>query len=449
MACNGLCKFRENIMKIYLLPILIVSVLIGCSGSDKHEVKEYESIFNSCLINRSIGVDMSIDSLKTAVESFCKDLAVNKLKDTNLRLGKLENALVLSRETNNELQEDLEKALINQSTVSQDTYRWRLVTSWPKNYPGLGMAPERISDLVEEMSNGQMKITVYGAGEQVPAFGVFDAVSSGSHQMGHSGGYFWKGKVPAAQFFTSVPFGLTADEINAWVNRGGGLELWREIYEPFNIYPIPAGNTGTQMFGWFNKEINSLEDIKGLKMRIPGIGGEVLKEAGGIPVTLPGGELFTALQTGVIDATEWVGPYNDLTFGFHQAAKYYYYPGWHEPGPMLELLINIDAWNSLPKHLQVIIETAAKAVNQDMLDEYLARNNKALTELIEVHGVELRKLPDDVIEEFRLISEKILDDLAKEDKVIGRVYESYSEFRKNVSAYHEISEDAFIEARNK
>ena len=328
-------------------------------------------------------------------------------------------------------------------------YNWRLVTSWPKNYPGLGMAPERIADLVEEMSNGQMKITVFGAEEQVPAFGVFDAVSSGSHQMGHSGGYFWKGKVPAAQFFTSVPFGLTADEINAWVNRGGGLELWREIYAPFNIYPIPAGNTGTQMFGWFNKEINSLEDIKGLKMRIPGIGGEVLKEAGGIPVTLPGGELFTALQTGVIDATEWVGPYNDLTFGFHQAAKYYYYPGWHEPGPMLELLINKDAWDSLPKHLQVIIETASKAVNQDMLDEYLAKNNQALTELVNVHGVELRKLPDDVIEEFRKISNKILNDLSEEDETIAKVYSSYLKFKKDVSAYHEISEDAFIEARNK
>ena len=334
-------------------------------------------------------------------------------------------------------------------STKEEKYNWRLVTSWPKNYPGLGMAPERIADLVEEMSDGQMKITVYGAEEQVPAFGVFDAVSSGSHQMGHSGGYFWKGKVPAAQFFTSVPFGLTADEINAWVNRGGGLELWREIYEPFNIYPIPAGNTGTQMFGWFNKEINSLEDIKGLKMRIPGIGGEVLKEAGGIPVTLPGGELFTALQTGVIDATEWVGPYNDLTFGFHQAAKYYYYPGWHEPGPMLELLINIDAWNSLPNHLQVIIETATKAVNQDMLDEYLAKNNQALTELIEVHGVELRKLPDDVIEEFRKISNKILDDLAKEDEVISKVYDSYLKFKNDVSAYHEISEDAFVESRNK
>jgi TRAP-type mannitol/chloroaromatic compound transport system substrate-binding protein len=335
------------------------------------------------------------------------------------------------------------------NTEEYKTYKWRLVTSWPKNYPGLGMAPERIADLVEEMSDGQMQITVYGAGEQVPAFGVFDAVSSGSHQMGHSGGYFWKGKVPAAQFFTSVPFGLTADEINAWVNRGGGLELWREIYEPFNIYPIPAGNTGTQMFGWFKKEINSLEDVKGLKMRIPGIGGEVLKEAGGIPVTLPGGELFTALQTGVIDATEWVGPYNDLTFGFHQAAKYYYYPGWHEPGPMLELLINMDAWNSLPKHLQVIIEIATKAVNQDTLDEYLARNNQALTELIEVHGVELRKLPDDVIEEFRSISNEILSELAEEDEIIGKVYDSYIEFKNNVTEYHKISEDSFIEARNK
>ena len=337
----------------------------------------------------------------------------------------------------------------NSADAEYKTYKWRLVTSWPKNYPGLGMAPEKIANLVEEMSNGQMQITVYGAGEQVPAFGVFDAVSSGSHQMGHSGGYFWKGKVPAAQFFTSVPFGLTADEINAWVNRGGGLELWREIYEPFNIYPIPAGNTGTQMFGWFNKEINSLEDVKGLKMRIPGIGGEVLKEAGGIPVTLPGGELFTALQTGVIDATEWVGPYNDLTFGFHQAAKYYYYPGWHEPGPMLELLINMDAWNSLPQHLQVIIETATKAVNQDTLDEYLARNNQALTELVEVHGVELRKLPDDVIEEFRAISNEILSDLAEEDEVIGKVYDSYIEFKNNVTEYHKISEDSFIEARNK
>ena len=329
------------------------------------------------------------------------------------------------------------------------TYKWRLVTAWPKNYPGLGMAPERIAKLVEEMSQGQMQITVFGAGEQVQAFGVFDAVSSGSHQMGHSGSYFWKGKVPAAQFFTAVPFGLTADEINAWIHRGDGLELWREVYEPFNLYPIPAGNTGTQMFGWFNKEINSIEDIKGLKMRIPGLGGEVFKRAGGIPITLPAGELFTSLQTGVIDATEWVGPYNDLTFGFHQAADYYYYPGWHEPGPMLELIINIDAWNSLPDHLKIIIETAAKAVNQDLLDEYTAMNNSALKELVDVHGVQLRKLPDDVIESFRKISEEVIEESIATDPVMKKVYDSYSKFKQDVSEYHEISEDAFVEARQK
>ena len=329
------------------------------------------------------------------------------------------------------------------------TYKWRLVTAWPKNYPGLGMAPERIAKLVEEMSQGQMQITVFGAGEQVQAFGVFDAVSSGSHQMGHSGSYFWKGKVPAAQFFTAVPFGLTADEINAWIHRGDGLELWREVYEPFNLYPIPAGNTGTQMFGWFNKEIKSIEDIKGLKMRIPGLGGEVFKRAGGIPITLPAGELFTSLQTGVIDATEWVGPYNDLTFGFHQAADYYYYPGWHEPGPMLELIINIDAWNSLPDHLKIIIETAAKAVNQDLLDEYTAMNNSALKELVDVHGVQLRKLPDDVIESFRKISEEVIQESIATDPVMKKVYDSYSKFKQDVSEYHEISEDAFVEARQK
>ena len=343
-----------------------------------------------------------------------------------------------------------ESSNIETNSIEKDkTYNWRLVTAWPKNYPGLGMAPERIAKLVEEMSDGQMKITVYGAGEQVPAFGVFDAVSSGSHQMGHSGGYFWKGKAPAAQFFTGVPFGLTADEINAWTNRAGGIELWREVYEPFNIYPIPAGNTGTQMFGWFNKEINSLDDIKGLKMRIPGIGGEVLKRAGGIPVTLPGGELFTALQTGVIDATEWVGPYNDLTFGFQKVAKYYYYPGWHEPGSMLELLINKDEWDALPKHLQVIIDTAAKAVNQDILDEYTARNNKALRELVDIHGVELRKLPDDVISEFKTIANEILEENAAKDEIVNKVYQSYKKFKAEVSAYHLVSEDAFVEARNK
>ena len=346
--------------------------------------------------------------------------------------------LILSCSDNSNSAEQIDK---------QKTYNWSLVTTWPKNYPGLGMAPERLARLVKEMSDGRMNITVYGAGEIVPAMGVFDAVSSGSVQMGHSGAYYWKGKIPAAQFFAGIPFGLNAKEMNAWVNRGGGLEIWRELYEPFNIYPIPCGNTGTQMFGWFNKEINSLDDLKGLKMRIPGVGGEVFKRAGGNPVNIPGGELYTAMQTGTIDAVEWVGPYNDLAFGFQQVAKYYYYPGWHEPGSMLELLVNDDAWESLPSDLQTIIETAAKAVNQDLLDEYTASNNKALKELIETHGVELRKLPEEVILEFKRISDEIIEE-SLEDETTRRVHASFMGFLEEVSEYHSIAEDAFIEARS-
>jgi TRAP-type mannitol/chloroaromatic compound transport system substrate-binding protein len=326
-------------------------------------------------------------------------------------------------------------------------YSWSMVTTWPKNYPGLGMAPERFSQLVKEMSQGQLKVTVYGAGELVPAMGVFDAVSGGSVEMGHGGAYYWKGKVPAAQFFAGVPFGFTADEINAWVNRGGGLELWEDLYRPFNLKPLPGGNTGTQMFGWFNKEINSLEDIKGLKMRFPGFGGEVFKRAGGIPVNIPGGELYTAMQTGTIDAVEWVGPYNDLAFGFQQVAKYYYYPGWHEPGSMLEFTINIDAWDTLPPHLQAIVTTAAKAVNQDLLDEYTASNNRALQDLIENHDVQLRELPKDVINEFRIISEEILETSAANDPDVKKVYDSFKTFLAEVKGFHAIAEDAFVEAR--
>ena len=337
---------------------------------------------------------------------------------------------------------------VNQASEAKERFTWSLVTTWPKNYPGLGMAPERFANLVDEMSEGRLKIKVFGAGELVPAMGVFDAVSNGSAEMGHGGAYYWKGKIPAAQFFAGVPFGLTAVEINAWVNRGGGQELWQDLYRPFNLLPLPGGNTGTQMFGWFNKEIKSLEDIRGLKMRIPGIGGEVFQRAGGVPVNIPGGELYTALQTGTIDATEWVGPYNDLAFGFHQIADYYYYPGWHEPGSMLEFMINLDAWNKLPETLKVIVKTAAQAVNQDLLDEYTAMNNKALQELVSKYGVNLLPLPEGVLKEFKDISETVLDELAAEDTEFKKVYEHFKEFKNNVTNYHNISEDAFVKIRS-
>ncbi|MBV1873925.1 MAG: TRAP transporter substrate-binding protein, partial [Gammaproteobacteria bacterium] len=298
------------------------------------------------------------------------------------------------------------------STASSEkkTYKWKLLTSWPKNFPGLGTAPERFAKIVKDMSNGRLNIHVYGAGEIVPALEVFDAVSSGAAEIGHSGPYYWKGKNPATQFFTAIPFGMNAQEVNAWIHYGGGLELWQELYAKFNLVPFSGGNTGVQMAGWFNKEINTLEDIRGLRMRIPGLGGEVFKKLGGIPVTLPGGELFTALQTGAIDATEWVGPYNDLAFGLYKAAKYYYYPGWHEPGSMLEFSINKEKFDSLPDDLQAIITHAARAVNQDMLDEYTARNNSALQTLVNEHQVQLKKLPDEVLKQLK----KIADETAKE-----------------------------------
>ncbi|GIX31656.1 MAG: C4-dicarboxylate ABC transporter [Porticoccaceae bacterium] len=331
--------------------------------------------------------------------------------------------------------------------ASAEKFRWKMVTTWPKNYPGLGTAPETFAHLVERMSGGRLTVRVYGAGQLVPAFEVFDAVSQGTAEMGHGAAYYWKGKIPAAPFFTAVPFGLNAQEMNGWLHHGGGLELWREAYAPFNLIPFAGGSTGVQMAGWFNREIRSVADLQGLKMRIPGLGGEVIAKLGAQAVTIPGSELYTAMQTNVIDATEWVGPYNDLAFGFHQVAKYYYYPGWHEPGAMLEFIVNKQAFERLPADLQAIVEAAARAVNQDMLDEYTARNPDALRELVEKHGVEVRELPRDVIDALRAATDEVLAEIAAADPLAKRVYDSQRAFKERVMEYHRISEEAMYRAR--
>ncbi len=336
---------------------------------------------------------------------------------------------------------------VEQVSELQKVYNWRMVTTWPKNFPGLGVAPETLAASVTKMSRGRLNIKVYGAGEVVPAMEVFEAVSQGSAQMGHGAAYYWKGKVPIAQFFTAIPFGLTAQEMNGWLLHGGGWELWRELYARFNLVPIPGGNTGVQMAGWFNKEITSLEDIQGMKMRIPGLGGEVFDRAGGEPIQTPGGEIFTSLQTGVIDAAEWVGPYNDLAFGLHQVAKYYYYPGWQEPGPALEVIVNKEAYDLLPEDLQEILTVASLSSNLDMLAEYTARNNAALVELVEQHGVQVRRLPDDVIEEFKRLSQEVTEEIIDDDPLSQRIYESYQDYYEGVVQFHEISEKAYINTR--
>lgn len=334
------------------------------------------------------------------------------------------------------------------NSAQQQTFEWKMVTSWPKNFPGLGTGANNFADLLEKMSGGRIKVKVYGAKELVGPFEVFDAVSRGTAQLGHGGSYFWSGKVPISPFFTSVPFGMNAQEMNAWMYQGGGLELWQEAYEPFGLMPFPIGNTGVQMGGWFNKEINSLDDFKGLKMRIPGMAGEVLRRLGGTPVTLPGGELFQALQSGTIDATEWVGPYNDLAFGFHKAAKYYYAPGWHEPGSTMEAIVNKEAFESLPADLQEIVKAATRVANMDMLADYTASNQRALEDLVNKHGVELRTFPDDLLIELKRVSEDVLREAGEKDAFSKKVYDSFMSFRANVMKWHSVSEEAFYRARN-
>ena len=324
---------------------------------------------------------------------------------------------------------------------------WKLVTTWPKNLPALGTAPEKLAELVGAMSGGRFSIDVYAAGELVPALEVFDAVSRGSAQMGHGAAYYWRGKVPMAAFFTTVPFGMTAQEMNGWLRYGGGLELWRELYAPFGLVPFPAGNSGVQMAGWFNRPINSLADLAGLKMRIPGLGGEVFGRAGGTAVTLPGGEIFTALQTGVVDAAEWVSPYNDLAFGLQEIARFYYYPGWHEPGATLEAIVNAEAWAALPDDLRAMLETACRAVNQDVLDEFTARNAAALRTLVDEHGVAVRRLPDDVLTRLQELSAEVLREQAGDDPLGQRILTSYQTFLDDVRGYHAQSEQAYLNAR--
>jgi len=338
------------------------------------------------------------------------------------------------------------KQLATELTPAQ-TYQWKMVTSWPKNFPGLGMAPEKFAHYVNEMSGGRLTVKVYGAGELVPGFEVFDSVSQGTVQMGHSGSYYWKGKIPASPLFGALPFGMTATELNAWLHYGGGLALWRELYKPFGIIPMAGGNTGAQFGGWFKKEINSIDDLQGLKMRIPGLGGDVLKKAGAIPVNLTGGEIFSSLQSGAIDASEWVGPYNDLAFGFYQAAEYYYTSVWHEPSAGLEFLINEKAFNALPPDLKKIIEVAARAVNEDTLDEYNARNNNALKVLLEKHQVKLRQFPPEVLQQLKIFTQEVMIEQASNDPDFAKVWQSYSQFMAQIRAYNNLTLKEYFKNR--
>lgn len=324
--------------------------------------------------------------------------------------------------------------------VSGQSWHWRLVTTWPPHFPIMGEGLDEFARQVSTMSGGRMTIQVFGAGELIPALEIFDAVSQGTAEMGHGAAYYWVGKVPAAQFFCTVPFGMNAQQMNTWLTEGGGLKLWTDLYARYNLVPFPAGNTGVQMGGWFNKPIRSVEDLKGLKIRMPGLGGKVLSELGATAVLVPGSELYTNLERGVIDAAEWIGPYHDYLMGFHRIARYYYYPGWHEPGPTLELMINKTAWESLPPDLQAIIRSAAANLNDYMLSRFEARNREYLEKIRQSGTVDILPFPDEVMSALRAKTKTVLETLVKTDQESAKVYESYRSFQEKSVTWSEMSE---------
>lgn len=326
---------------------------------------------------------------------------------------------------------------------SNKVFRWKMVTTWPANFPIFQEGAEKFADDVRVMSNGRLDVQVYAGGELVPPLQVFDAVSQGIVEMGHGSPYYWAGTVPAAQFFSTVPFGMTAKGMNAWLYNGGGLELWHELYKPFNLIAYPMGNTGVQMGGWFNKRIDSIEDIKGLRMRIPGLGGKVFKNAGGNPVLMAGGEIYTALERGTLDATEWVAPFHDMRLGLNRAAEYYYYPGWHEPGTAFELMINLSKWQELEPDLQKIVEVAAAATSEWIYAQMEYNNQLALQQLRQKKNVSILPFPDDVLKELRSVTKETLDAEANNNPDFKRIYEAYESFRKDYQNWNDLSEEPY------
>ena len=333
--------------------------------------------------------------------------------------------------------------------VAADRVEASMVATWGRDFPGLGTGAQRFAQRISDMSDGRIQVTYYAANERVKAFDSFDEVASGNSQMYHAADYYWVKKHPAFGYFTSVPFGFTYTEINAWIRFGGGQELWDELTDKFGTKSFMAGNTGVQMGGWFNKKIRGPNDFKGLKMRIPGLGGQVIGKLGGSPISLPGGQIYENLVSGAIDATEWVGPWNDEAMKFQEAAKYYYYPGMHEPGSMLACGCNKSWLTSLSKSDQMIIECAAATENDVMMAEYNAKNGAALDRLINDHGVKLEQFSDKVYDGFAKGAEEVFAEVQAHSDLAARVHASFLKGRKDIGAWTNLSDSPYIRQRNR
>lgn len=322
-------------------------------------------------------------------------------------------------------------------------YYWKMVTTWPPNFPILGETCQRFAGLVKQMSGGRMEIKVFGAGELIPALESFEAVRIGIAEIGHGASYYWAGKVPAAQFFAAVPFGMNAQMLNTWLLAGDGLKLWEKVYADYNLIPVPAGNSGVQMGGWFNKKINGIDDLKGLKIRMPGLGGKVITRAGASSVLVAGGEIYTNLERGVIDATEWLGPFHDYLMGFQDAARYYYTPGWHEPGSALDLFFNKEKTEALPSDLQAILKQAALSVNHWALSRFEYENARYMEKILTENKVEVKQWPAEVLSFLKQKSRDVLEEEAQKDPLSTEIYNSYKKFQASAQKWSKYSEKSY------
>jgi TRAP-type mannitol/chloroaromatic compound transport system substrate-binding protein len=331
--------------------------------------------------------------------------------------------------------------------IAQGVRELKMVTIWPKGLPGLQSSADRVAESITALSNGRLKVKVFPAGQLVGAMESFDAVSTGLADLYHGSEVTWAGKSATFAYFCNVPFGFTADEINAWVYYGGGQALWDELSAEFGLKAFLCGNTGPQMGGWFNKELTSIEAFKGLRYRMPGMGGDVLRRLGAVVVTLPGGDIIPSLRSGAIDASEFVGPWVDMALGLHKAATYYYYPGFHEPGAALSLALNKKLWESLGSGDKSIIEAAAAAENARSLAEATAANAAALEELSKDPAIQIRKVDDAILQALGKLSGEVLSEASRQNELARRVYTSFIKFRTATMRWGDISERAFLNAR--
>ena len=338
---------------------------------------------------------------------------------------------------------------VSAPAIAQNRIEITMVSTWPRDFPGLGTGAQRFADSLAAMTDGRIKVNYFAAGERVKAFDSFDEVASGNAQMYHAADYYWKGKHPGFAYFTGVPFGMTYTEINAWMRFGGGQELHDELAAEYGLKPLPCGNTGVQMGGWFRKEIRSAADFKGLKMRMPGLGGDVIAKLGASSVTLPGGQIYENLVSGAIDATEWVGPWNDSFLKFYEAAKYYYYPGMHEPGSQLTVGVNKKFWDGLSKTDQNIISAAAEMENSIMMSEYNAKNGAALASLIKDQGVKLKSFSDDTYDAFGDAAAEVYAEVVQHSPLAKKIHESFLKSRSEVGSWVKISDQAYVAQRNR